>query len=192
MKEKFLVFVMMIISLSLVFAHGDIGLEENILNDVSINDVSITIKEIDKENLKILGENESKYYILDINPMIMMYGNLPIDINKNISVKGIIITNFENVKELLVVYLELDNKVYSIPEYMIDMMIDDGMIGNMGGYGYPGMMNMMRGNPYYGMMGGYGYPGMVDDDYYNMMDSPYNYSPNSKQQDKNEMNMENK
>ncbi|KLO23255.1 hypothetical protein X275_03555 [Marinitoga sp. 1197] len=211
MKNKFLMGIVLILSLSLMFAHGEnLGtVNENNESIISVN-LDLKVVELNEQMPVALAEdNKGTYYVLRLDNMYMFYNDLPIVEGKEIKVKAVVLYSFSKIEELIVTSVEIDNKIYIIPENFA--------YGMMGGYGYPGMMNMMM-SGYgqipngYNMMGGYGYPGMMnmmmgeygysdmmnENEYENMMNYPnnyYQYNEQSKDEDNNndkKMDMENK
>ncbi|SHF05491.1 hypothetical protein SAMN02745164_01685 [Marinitoga hydrogenitolerans DSM 16785] len=206
MKNKFLMGIVLILSLSLMFAHGEnLGtVNENNESIISAN-FDLKIIELNEQMPVALAVDEKGiYYILRLDNMYMFYNDLPIVEGKEIKVKAVVLYSFSKIEELIVTSVEIDNKIYIIPENFAYGMMGGygypGMMNMMGGYGYPGMMNMMDGYGYPGMMnmmGGYGYSNMMNEnEYENMMNYPkdyYQYKDQSKDENNdNEMNMENK
>ncbi|MBM7559761.1 hypothetical protein [Marinitoga litoralis] len=149
MKTKFLLGLMLIFSLSLIFAHGgDIENQSNgYYTNIPTVSIDLKIMEINDQVPIVLAVDEKGiYYILRLENMFMFYNNLPIEAGKEVNVKATILYSFSKLEELLVTSIEIDNKEYIIPKNF--------------GYRYPGMMcgNMMYGYGYPGNINNYGYP----------------------------------
>ncbi|GAB6189619.1 hypothetical protein JCM30566_13600 [Marinitoga arctica] len=156
MKSKIIMGIILIFSLSLIYAHGgniETPINGNYREPLSIN-IELKIIEINNQKPEILAVDEKgKNYILRMENILMFYEDIPIEEEKEIKIEAIKIYSFSKIEELLVTSIEIDNKEYVTPKKIVYRMMD--------------------------MMGRYGYPGMIDDNY-NMMNSPYNYLPNNK------------
>lgn len=179
MKSRIFLVVIIILGLSNLYAFGINNVNPNVANNVTQVSLKLSIEELDNITFSVLAvDGKGSYYILRLSPILMYYGNLPINVKDTIDVEGIILSNFSKVKEVVVNTININNETYSILNnngYMNNRNYNPGMMnryGNMGGYGYPGMMNgygMMGGwydyypDPYdYEMMNRYGYPGAMN------------------------------
>ncbi|WP_129408410.1 hypothetical protein [Marinitoga lauensis] len=176
MKNKIFLIVSIILSLSTLFAFGG-NVNQNIVNNTPAQiSLSLSIEELDNYTFSALAiDDKGTYYILRLSPLLMYYGNLPINVKDMVTIDGIVLSNFTQIKEIIVNTININNKAYTILNnngYMNNQFrnYNRGMMNNygmMGGYGYPGMMNGygMGGwydyypDPYdYEMMNRYGYP----------------------------------
>jgi len=152
-KAKSIVLVILVLVLSVMFAHG--GSFEDEASDLGNIDrelVELNLKIIDLDDylpVALAIDKNNNYYILNFELLSMYYENLSIDIGEEIKVKGILTINFDNVKGLMVNTAEIDSKNYVLQNYIWDMVEKD-MIDYcpwiMGGNGFFGMM-MGRNHP---------------------------------------------
>jgi len=192
MKSRLLLSLMLIFSLSLIFAHGGDIVNQNNSYYPNISEISLDLKIVEiNEQLPIALaiDEKGKYYVLKLDKMFMFYNDLPIEIGKEIKVEGVVIYSFSKIEELIIDSIEIDNKEYMTPKnFGYGMMNDYGYPGMMGGnmmngYGYPGMMG-----GYNMMMNGYGYPGMMNGfGGYGYPNYPYNEPGSQNEMDNNMM-----
>ncbi|OQY10851.1 MAG: hypothetical protein B6I29_00625 [Marinitoga sp. 4572_148] len=163
MKNKIFLVVVIILSLSNLFAFGSNNINQNVINNAPAQiSLSLNIEELDNYTFSALAvDDEGTYYILRLSPLLMYYGNLPINVKDTIVVDGIVLSNFSKIKEIMVNTANINNQTYSI-------INNNGYMNNQIGNYNRGMMNG------YGMRGGYGYPGMMNGWYDHYYD-PYDY-----------------
>ncbi|WP_126994243.1 hypothetical protein [Thermosipho globiformans] len=171
MKKIYFLVVTMILGMSSLFAFGINNINPDAVNNVTQVSLKLSVVELDNITFSVLAVDEKEsYYILKLRPILMYYGNLPINVKDSISISGIILSNFSKIKEIIVDTINIKNETYSI-------LNKNGYLNNRS-YN-PCMMNgyMMDEwyyytDPYgYRMMNEYGYQEQLN--HYNQ-NMPYN------------------